>query len=201
MKSKELIRLIQEADPTGEEHCCLHNSDIGSVDVEPAYYDGPLHVIDRDENGHPFRGTRVRVGIKINITSLSISDCLEYDPFEVQYPTEDDRKRYEHIDVANRLETNTIRLEVEREQFENWVFVKLQQVRPVSLGSISRIKEIANKYFDTNRMGPDNPVITVPLKKSYHECREAYWEETIQVRWDDFSRIWISPRVSTSVVS
>jgi len=48
MKTKELIRQLQEQDPTGEAECCINNQDIHFVEALPAYYDGALEVLTRD---------------------------------------------------------------------------------------------------------------------------------------------------------
>ena len=70
MKTKELIRQLQEADPSGECDCCVDNADILFVQKEEAYWDGRLQVLQRDGKGHV-------VGIKItsNGDKVSINIC------------------------------------------------------------------------------------------------------------------------------
>jgi hypothetical protein len=79
MKTKELIRLLQEADPSGEIECCVGNEDIYFVACEPAYYDGTLQVLIRDKSkkdyniiGAEFR----RDGYKIQFHCQSIEDAI-----------------------------------------------------------------------------------------------------------------------------
>ena len=83
MKTKELIRQLQEADPTGEEEVCVGNTDIHFVEVLPAYYDGRLQVLKRDEtcNYYNIIGAEfVAEGKKIAIHPLSIKDAIFNDP-------------------------------------------------------------------------------------------------------------------------
>ena len=84
MKTKKLIRLLKEADPSGEEECCVENLDIFSVEPWPAHYDGRLQVLSRDPKIKPFYnvtgGKYVATGTKIMITPLSIEDAIFEDP-------------------------------------------------------------------------------------------------------------------------
>lgn len=50
MKTKDLIKLLMEEDPTGEIECCIDNQDIEEISWESAYYDGCLQIVKRDEN-------------------------------------------------------------------------------------------------------------------------------------------------------
>ena len=42
MKTKDLIKMLKEADPTGEEEVCIDNQPVWFVQRMPAYYDGRL---------------------------------------------------------------------------------------------------------------------------------------------------------------
>lgn len=44
MKTKELIKKLMEADPSGEIECCINNLDIHFVRLDPASYVGALQV-------------------------------------------------------------------------------------------------------------------------------------------------------------
>ena len=48
MKVKDLIKQLQELDPTGEIEVCVGNSDIIDISLFPAYYDGYLQVLKKD---------------------------------------------------------------------------------------------------------------------------------------------------------
>ena len=190
MKTKELISRLQNADPTGEIQCCIDNADIWSIEVEPAYYDGSLHVIDFDEDRRPIKGRRIRSGEKVVLSPIRIQDCFEYN-FEVEYLTEEDRKRNEAFDIEERRHDKQIHMDVERDHFVEWVFMKIQNIRKVPLGWVDRMKAAAVKFFEENCMGPDTPFVKVPMGRSYNDCREEYYEDTIFVDWDNYSRIII----------
>ena len=103
MKTKKLIELLQEADPTGEEECCVGNTDIHFVGVEPAYYDGRLQVLERDESNEYYNitGGQYRMsGSKVVIHELSITDAVWNDPdlpVEFDYePSESELKNLEN---------------------------------------------------------------------------------------------------------
>jgi len=81
MKTKELIRQLQEVDPSGELDCCIETtSDIYFVERLPAYYDGIQELLVRDPKikdhydvvGGIFTGD----GVKVCIRSYSIEDAL-----------------------------------------------------------------------------------------------------------------------------
>jgi hypothetical protein len=100
MKTKTLIKLLQEADPTGEEEVCVGNVDIFDVHPDGAYYDGALQVLVRDDKLKPFwdivGGKYVRTGKKIQIHTLSIQDLLLDDPeAPIEYIGCGENSRYE----------------------------------------------------------------------------------------------------------
>lgn len=79
MKTKELIRKLQEADPTGEEECVIGNQDILYVERLPAYYDGPCQRLIRD--GNNITGVEIRIsGFKVSIVSHGVDDVFLDDP-------------------------------------------------------------------------------------------------------------------------
>jgi len=81
---------------------------------------------------------------------------------------------------------------VEHDHFVDWVFMKIQRQRNVPLGWVNRIKEVADKFFNEQKIGPDNPITKVRMGSSYHDCRDEFYEETFDVVWDDYSRILIT---------
>jgi len=107
MKTKELIRQLQEADPSGELECCIDNNDILFVHVYPAFYDGTLEVLIRNSNGQAAGGILRRVGKKVRIHYLGLEDAvLDWDsrppegstqtfPIEIEAGDEASRQRLE----------------------------------------------------------------------------------------------------------
>ena len=83
MKTKELIKLLSELDPTGEEECCVSNEDIYSVVKVPAYYDGALEILERDRTSKLYNVTGItfrKSGVKIVLRTLSAEIALFQDP-------------------------------------------------------------------------------------------------------------------------
>jgi hypothetical protein len=83
MKSKKVIQILQELDPTGEEEVCVENIDIHYITKEPAYYDGHLQVLERDEKDDDFNiksAKYVSQGAKLVIETQSIEDMIHLRP-------------------------------------------------------------------------------------------------------------------------
>ena len=84
MKSKEVIRLILEADPTGEVEVGVGNQDIHFIDRVAAYYDGCMQVLVRDPAKAPYYdvvGVKyVSKGDKISLHTLGVKDVIWEDP-------------------------------------------------------------------------------------------------------------------------
>jgi len=80
MKSKKLIALIQEIDPTGEVEVCVNNMDILEITGEPAYWDGCLQVLEWNEHENVIGVETVQSGMKINLAPYSLFDAIQHDP-------------------------------------------------------------------------------------------------------------------------
>ena len=86
MKTKELIRMLQVADPSGELECCIDNKDIVSIYRERANRQGPLEVLITDSkvpywNCHSIVGAKIIFGgEKICINAHSIEQAIMDDP-------------------------------------------------------------------------------------------------------------------------
>jgi len=127
MKTKELIRRLQNADPTGELECCVGNIDIYYVDVLPPYYDGAQEIlvhdnIKRDNEWSIIGGKIVRIGeYKVQINTMSIEDAMmdaiidgkEF-PIEIigdstdgYYQKKIERWKEDAIKIKNELKENT----------------------------------------------------------------------------------------------
>jgi hypothetical protein len=118
VKTKELIRQLQEADPSGELHVCVGNTDISFVSIEPAYYDGRQEIIERGEDCKVVCARITGKGQKIQIHCLSIDDAIFQDPglavkIDTGNPQTDEeykaavlKWRKEAVGVLEELETN-----------------------------------------------------------------------------------------------
>ena len=122
MKTKELIRQLQEADPSGELECAIGNSDIHFVEVQPAYWDGCLEVLERDESNPYYNiiGAKYTTeGVKINISTLSIEEAIFNDPdlpveFDTHFLYEEHNDRYKKAVKRYRKEAKQIKEEAEK---------------------------------------------------------------------------------------
>lgn len=100
MKTKRLIELLQEADPSGELECCVGNQDILSVDtVNAGYWDGCLQVLERDPAKAPYYdvvgGKFCADQPKVDIQPWGIFDAVMDDPgLVVTYDSEYAEQHY-----------------------------------------------------------------------------------------------------------
>ncbi len=94
MKTKELIKRLQAEDPSGEIEVCVGSSDIYYLEELPAYYDGRLYTLIRDESKQPFYDvTGMRItgqGRKVSIKLMDLEDVLCDNP-DATVITEDPR--------------------------------------------------------------------------------------------------------------
>ena len=120
MKTKALIRLLQEVDPEGETEVCVDNADIHFVERLEAYWDGRLQVLIRnpDEVYYNVEGVRfISSGEKVRLNLLSFEDVLLNDPeARVEYDGKVTRKRMEEQVEARRVEVRRILSEIEEEE-------------------------------------------------------------------------------------
>ena len=105
MKTKELIRRLQEQDPSGEHEVCVDNMDIVSVYAEPAYWDGRLQVLERDEDGKIIGARYETEGFKITIEARSISEILFDCP---EFPVCYDKLRPDQIEDYKKYDQDII---------------------------------------------------------------------------------------------
>jgi hypothetical protein len=109
MKTRELIRRLQEADPSGETECCVDNHDIFFVERQFAFYDGALEILIRDPTRQPnydvVGGIIRRTGEKVRIHVLSLEDAI-FDSKDGQLPVE--------IEAADDVSRKSIEENVQR---------------------------------------------------------------------------------------
>jgi len=98
MKTKELIKLLQEADPDGNEEVCVDNMSIFEVYKEAAYYDGSLQILKTNSNGHISGGIIRRSGNKIQIRVLDLEEAV-FCHVERQYNQYNKLRENFHIEV------------------------------------------------------------------------------------------------------
>ncbi len=177
MKSKRLIELLQEIDPSGETEVCIGNVDIDCIVNMPAYWDGSLQVLQRNENDDIIGAKYVRTGEKLQIYPLSISDAIDgRKEFKVDY-SELDPKRAEatkkaHEDIKDWHER--LHVELELNQFTDWVKSKIDVEEDLEC-----IHATIKNFFKKHVSPKD--YIKIPLGQSYESARKLQWEQKYQV--------------------
>jgi len=99
VKTRDLVRLLNAADPTGEAECVVGGDDIYSVEKQPMYYDGRPWLLLREPSRAPYYdviGLRLVNGDKVRIRTLEAFDVFHDDPrCLVEYETPALKDRYE----------------------------------------------------------------------------------------------------------
>lgn len=206
MKGKELIKLLQEIDPTGEIEVSVGNIDIWDVHAEPAYWDGKLQLLVHDPEKAPYYdivgGKYVVGGSKIVISTMSITDVLWSDPeavidySELEKHTALGSAEYRKHDDATRQASRDVTMRVEVDAFTRWVAKQCSKLRP-GCANTTYEKDIAYSAseFFKKHLSPDDPLKELPQKKetigdrnydvwpSVNERRESGWDDRIEVYW------------------
>ena len=194
MKTKDLIAELQEADPSGELEVCVENIDIFTVTTEPAYWDGRLQLLMRDPAKKPYfdvvGGRYVSSGHKVVISPMSITDVLWDNPeAEIDYGgLGANAERYRASDDKTRKASRDVELKVEMDAFHGWAKKQADAIRPENS---DRCRGASDSFYEKH-LSPKDPVKDLPTKKdehgyewhaSWHDRREAMWDDTLEVYW------------------
>lgn len=189
MKTKDVIKLLQQADPTGEVEVCVGNVDIHCIYQEEAYYDGALQVLIRDSNKNCYNvigGKYVRKGNKVQIVPLSITDIVwneyEQSPVTIDYSelNEYQAERAKKIHESIRKKSKEITKEVDLGIFQDWVKKKAVILSPAELEDVDGI---AKSFFLNNDV--NCKVGKVPLGKSVKDIMEEQWNKNYELFLED----------------
>lgn len=199
MKTRELIRLLNEADPSGELECCVGNVDILDVSVEPSYWDGTLQVLRRDPEKEPYynivsadfiRSDEVN---KVVINTHSISDAIYENPelpvgyigFGGEYYT-----KLERMVEETRESSRRVRQDVLCDSFTRWVKKKIAEEPEWRLGEADILEDTV--LFARENLRDDDPIdadihaIRKPWIGSDGKSYESSlsWDERRHLQWD-----------------
>lgn len=196
MKTKELISLLQEVDPTGEVECCIGNSDIHFVSKEPAYWDGNLEILIRDPNCQFYNIIGAKYtsrGDKIFIRPLSITDAICNDPdLPVDYSetgSKDRAKRYKESDDKTREVMRDIERKNELDLFKSWGYQRASEIASAK----EDLERVLVEFFEQNLSPSDeipNDIKDLKIwdKKhgywyhpSYADKRNMQWDRTVEL--------------------
>lgn len=190
MKTKELIRLLNEEDPTGEEEVCVGNVDIHFVECLGAYYDGASQVLIRDESkSHNIVGAKYKSkGKKIQIHTLSIQDAIS-NHHDKMNPNELFPVDYSELSDYNRERTIKHHLEykewhkqldyqMEFDNFYEWIKKEAEKLT----ADTEDLKNEAKIFFEKNVL-PSDPVTQKYWNNgdSYVSMRNKQWSEKFEV--------------------
>lgn len=189
MKTKRLIELLQEADPAGEEHVCVGNVDIHCVYAEPAYWDGPLQILERDEENPYYNITGAkykRSGTKIVITPLSITDAICNDtklPVDYSELSEHRQKPAQEAHDNLRKWYENMENELEENHFVKWAKGKAEEIT----ADLEDVVDLAKSFFKKQGMGRNDPLPPegITLGNSYVTTREKQWDSKFVLSIED----------------
>jgi hypothetical protein len=192
MKTKEVIRQLMEADPTGEEEVCVENIDIHFIHAEPAYYDGALQVLTRDPTSKYYNitgGKYRRSGTKIVIKTLSITDAISnaYEcekDCQIDYSELSERDQVETKKAHDQLREWHRKLDIELEWDNFYGWVKEQAAKVTA--DTDHVEGAAKRFF-TQNISPGDPYEDgkIPLGHSYVSMRRMQWDRDLEVLMDD----------------
>lgn len=202
MKTKELIRLLQEIDPEGETECCIANHDIYYLDKLPAYWDGILEILQRDPSKAPYYdicGAKyTSKGYKINIRSLSITDAIGNDTkLKIDYSelgNEDKAKAFEEADNKTRILQSDIELKCEFWLFTEWAKNTAQKISNDTEALLNKARIFFDEHLNINDPIPKDISELTTLDKngktrwnlSYKDKRFLQWTRQIQLSFDGY---------------
>lgn len=189
MKTKELIKRLHEADPSGEEEVTVGNTDIHFVCAMEAYWDGCQQILIRDEKEKCYNiiGGKVRAeGTKIMIHLHSISDAIFSNPkLPVDY-SEVPKHSKSHYKTAHddmRAYAKKVDTKIRLRNFIDFVKIRVP-VAPEEL-----INDTATDFYMRNI---EHNTRTLPdfdrkdLKKGFnsiHNREQTYWNNNIFVKY------------------
>jgi len=119
MKTRDLIAMLQKADPSGEEEVSVGNSDIYFVHTAPAYYDGCQQVLIRDNTEEVYfniTGVHIRgQGRKVVIHTYNTRELIWDDPkLPVTFDSEYAETHYARLVEAWRKEAAEFEIEMSK---------------------------------------------------------------------------------------
>jgi len=117
VKAKELIRRLQDLDPSGEIEVTVGGHDIYFLDMDPGYYDGCYQVLIQDPEligkSYSVIGIEIRAGgQKIDLHTMGYKDVLENDPdAPVTYDSDYAKRNYKSRVEAYRTDMKPLNTE------------------------------------------------------------------------------------------
>lgn len=199
MKTKRLIELLQREDPSGELECCVANEDIHFVSKDPAFWDGRLQVLSRNEHNNYYNitgGKYVASGFKISIHPLSIANAISDDPeLSIDYTdcgNPQAAERYKQSDDKTRASIIDMETKMELKLFKEWSVQKTSEI------SSTTISDSELELFYNSNLSYNDPIdkdiwqeAVLDSKgnsyhRSYNDQRKVQWDRKISFEFDGF---------------
>jgi hypothetical protein len=184
MKTKELIKRLQEEDPSGELDVSVGNCDIHFVDCLPGYYDGCQQVLIRDENNKYYNiigGKYNATKEKVMIHTLAFTDAIWEDhKLPIDYSDLDSERtaRYKENDDKIRQEAADCDYRHELEYFTKHIKERAAEIS----GELNGIEDVAKDFFDKNLSPEDSFPKDISWKgESYVSQRNKQWLREIEI--------------------
>jgi hypothetical protein len=172
MKTKDLIKILQESDPSGELQVCIDNKDIHYIIGVPAYYDGCAEVLIHDDKDNLIGAKYISDGTKIQIKPLSIQDAIfNEEELTVEYETQYARNHYEKHVEKYREQAIDIKEKAECSLFLEYLKNKL--------GDFDVL--IAEKFYFNNLSYTDTLDGCLNYNESWRDRRFKQWEKNITI--------------------
>lgn len=190
VKTKELIKQLQEADPTGEVEVTVGNTDIHFVDALPSYYDGCQQILIRDEknkDSYNIIGGKVRSnGCKVMLRLHSIKDAIFDNPklpvdysdlgffYNGSYKKDHDRMR---------KFSKKCNYDISLRNFYDFVKKRIPAIAD------DKTKKAAKDFYDRNLKYKEIDLPNYPVKTpegytsypSWNDREQTYWNQHINV--------------------
>lgn len=184
MKTKDVIAMLQKADPTGEVDVCVGNVDISYIGRLPAYYDGSQQVLILNEKGRVIGGKYKREGNKVQIHLLPFSTLLwDHVDIEIDYSELDEGRKQEYKENHDNIRKAAMNCdkELEFEFFSKHIKERASKIVDDDTFDL----DAAIKDFFTENISPyDKIPDDIPfIGLSYVDRRGVQWSREINIRF------------------
>lgn len=191
MKTRELIRLLQESDPSGEMECCIDNQDIDYVGSEPAYHDGCLQVMVRDPDDweHVIGGRFIGEGYKLNISTSSLIDlAAERKDFPIEFEDvgEIHEAHYREAIAKRKRRREEVERDLKLSGFKENIFRRLrEEAWPVPNGGHAHVHAVCAEFFEQVKLNELPLVPRAPQPESRHNHEQRTWTARVASDYQD----------------
>jgi len=130
MKTNELIKLLQKVDPEGSLEVCIDGTNLPSAAIIsviniPAYHDGPINIVEKNETGYIAKGHYINKGRKIVLYVATISNLIDHQILskdKIDYSGAGGSRNYlEKYHSSLEEENDRIQYSIVKEHLQKWI--------------------------------------------------------------------------------